>query len=98
MLRGPLGFGRSSRLHEPHLFSLGTDLPVVVEIVDAEEKIEAFLPILDDMMESGLVTLEKAQVLQYDRTRSSYLQRLKESPFQPHHAAPGSAGSGSPHR
>ena len=81
VLRGPLGFGQSTRLHEPHMLPLANDLPVVVEIVDAEDKIEAFLPVLDEMMESGLVTLEKARVLHYGRKRPGYLQRLKESFF-----------------
>lgn len=85
VLRGPLGFGVSRRMHQPHLFPLTLDLPVVVEIVDAEERIEAFLPVLDEMMESGLVTLEKARVLQYGRKRSGYLERLKERLF---HARP----------
>src|SRR5437764_10218442 len=65
VLRGPLGFGHSTRLHKGQLFPMTQDLPVVVEIVDSEEKINAFLPVLDGMMESGLVTVEKAQVLQY---------------------------------
>jgi len=81
VLRGPLGFGHSSRLHKPHL--LATDeRPVVIEICDSEEKIDAFLPVLDEMMESGLVTLERARVLQYGRKRSSYFKRLKESVLQ----------------
>ena len=81
VLQGPLGFGHSSRLHKPHF--LATDeRPVVIEICDSEEKINAFLPVLDEMMESGLVTLEKARVLQYGRTRSDYLKRLKESVLQ----------------
>jgi len=65
VLRGPMGFGHSSRLHTAKVLRLSEDLPMVVEIVDAEEKIDAFLPILDAMMQSGLVTLEKIQVLQY---------------------------------
>ncbi len=81
VLQGPLGFGHSSRLHKPHF--LATDeRPVVIEICNSEEKINAFLPVLDEMMESGLVTLEKARVLQYGRTRSDYLKRLKESVLQ----------------
>jgi uncharacterized protein len=78
VLRGPLGFGQSAKLHEAHLLSLTQDLPVVVEIVDGEEKINEFLPVLDDMMESGLVTLEAAKVLQYGKQRSGLLQRIKE--------------------
>ena len=65
VLRGPMGYGHSSRLHTAKILRLSFDLPIVVEIVDTEEKIMAFLPVLDGMMESGLVTLEKVQVLQY---------------------------------
>jgi PII-like signaling protein len=65
VLRGPMGFGHSSRLHTTKILRLAEDLPVVIEIVDTEEKIKAFLPILNDMMPSGLVTLVKIQVLQY---------------------------------
>ena len=69
VLRGPLGYGHSSRLHTTKLLELSSDLSYVVEIVDAQEKIDAFLPELDAMMiasgGSGLVTLERAQVLQY---------------------------------
>src|SRR6266851_558469 len=65
VLRGPMGFGHSSRLHTAKVLRLSEDLPVVVEIVDSEEKINAFLPLLDAMMASGLVTMEKVQVLQY---------------------------------
>ena len=72
VLRGPMGFGHSSRLHTAKILRLSEDLPMVVEIVDSEEKINAFLPELDKMMGSGLVTIERVQVLQYganDRTR-----------------------------
>jgi PII-like signaling protein len=65
VLRGHAGFGHSSRLHTTKILRLSEDLPVVVEIVDAKEKIDAFLPVLDGMMASGLVTLEKIKVLQY---------------------------------
>lgn len=65
VLRGPMGFGQSSRLHTAKILRLSEDLPLVIEIVDSEEKIRAFLPLLDSMMSSGLVTLEKVQVLQY---------------------------------
>ena len=65
VLRGHAGFGHSSRLHTTKILRLSEDLPVVVEIIDSPEKIEAFLPILDGMMSSGLVTSEKVQVLQY---------------------------------
>lgn len=65
VLRGPMGFGKSSRLHTAKILRLSMDLPLVIEIVDTEEKIRAFLPVLDQMFQSGLVTLEKVQVLQY---------------------------------
>lgn len=65
VLRGPMGFGHSSRLHTAKILRLSEDLPLVIEIVDSEEKINAFLPVLDGMMGSGLITLEKVQVLQY---------------------------------
>ena len=65
VLRGPMGFGHSSRLHTTRILRLSEDLPFVIEIVDSEQKINEFLPVLDTMMGSGLVTLEKVKVLQY---------------------------------
>ena len=65
VFRGPMGFGASSRLHTTKILRLSEDLPLVIEIVDSEDKINAFLPVLDGMMSSGLITLEKVQVLQY---------------------------------
>jgi len=65
VLRGPMGFGPSSRLHTAKILRLSEDLPMVVEIVDSQEKIDAFLPVLDAMMGSGLITIEKVTVLQY---------------------------------
>jgi uncharacterized protein len=65
VLRGPMGFGASSRLHTTKILRLSEDLPLVIEIVDSEENIDDFMPVLDKMMSSGLVTLEKVQVLQY---------------------------------
>ena len=67
VLRGHVGFGLSSRIHTTKILRLSQDLPIVVEIVDSKEKIDAFLPLLDTMMSSGLVTLEKVQVLQYGK-------------------------------
>ena len=66
VLRGPMGFGASSRLHTTKILRLSEDLPLVIEMVDSEEKIGDFLPALDKMMSggSGLITLEKVQVLQ----------------------------------
>ncbi len=65
VLRGPMGFGKSSRLHTAKILRLSMDLPLVIEIVDSEEKIQAFLPLLDEMMSGGLITLEKVKVIQY---------------------------------
>src|ERR1700734_4289907 len=65
VLRGPMGFGKSSRLHTAKILRLSTDLPLVIEIVDSEEKINLFLPILEKMIGGGLVTLEKVKVLHY---------------------------------
>ena len=65
VLRGPIGFGRSSHLHTAKILRLSQDLPIVIEIVDAEDKINAFLPTLQKLMGSGLVTMEKVKVLRY---------------------------------
>jgi PII-like signaling protein len=95
VLKGPIGYGHSTRFHQAHL--LATDeRPVVIEICDSEEKINAFLPALDEMMESGLVTLEKARVIQYGRKRSGYLERLKKSVRDQLHLAPPASGRSGP--
>jgi hypothetical protein len=65
VLRGPMGFGRHSRVHTAKLLELSTDLPVVIEIVDAEEKVEAFLPTVDELVSEGLVTLEAVRIVRY---------------------------------
>lgn len=65
VVRGAMGFGKSSHLHTTKILRLSIDLPLVIEIVDTEEKINAFLPTLDQMVTSGLITLEKARVLRY---------------------------------
>ena len=65
VLRGPMGYGKSSRLHTAKILRLSMDLPMVIEIVDSEEKIQSFLPTLDPMMTGGLVTLEKVRVMHY---------------------------------
>ncbi|CAN5343221.1 DUF190 domain-containing protein [soil metagenome] len=70
VLRGPMGYGHSSRLHTVKILRLSEDLPIVIDIVDSDEKIEAFLPVLDQMMGSGLVTLEKVRVLRYGAAQS----------------------------
>lgn len=65
VLRGPMGFGRHSRVHTAKLLELSTDLPVVIEIVDAQEKIDAFLPTVDELVTEGLVTLEAVRIVRY---------------------------------
>lgn len=65
VLRGPMGFGKSSRLHTAKILRLSMDLPLVIEIVDSDEKVQSFLPTLEKMIGGGLVTLEKIKVLQY---------------------------------
>jgi hypothetical protein len=65
VVRSSMGFGATSTLHTTKILRLSDDLPLIIEIVDSEEKIAAFLPLLDKMIESGLVTLEKVRVIHY---------------------------------
>jgi len=65
VLRGLMGFGAKSHLHTAKVLRLSEDLPIVIEIVDRAERIDAFLPVLDEMVADGLVTLERAQVITY---------------------------------
>lgn len=65
VLRGGMGYGKSSRIHTTKILRLSLDLPLIIEIVDSEEQINAFLPVLDTMMSGGLITLEKARVIYY---------------------------------
>jgi PII-like signaling protein len=65
VLRGPLGFGANSRLHATKILRLSEDLPVVIEIIDAKERIDEILPHIDVMVREGLVTLERVQVIHY---------------------------------
>ena len=65
VLRGPMGFGKSSRLHTAKILRLSMDLPVVIEIVESRENIDAFLPVLEGMMGGGLITLEDVRVIDY---------------------------------
>jgi PII-like signaling protein len=67
VLRSNLGFGAASRIHTAKILRLSDDLPLVIEIVDTEEKINSFLPILEPMMNRGLATLEKVSVLNFDK-------------------------------
>ena len=68
VVRGAMGYGKSSRLHTAKILRLSMDLPLVIEIVDSEQKINAFLPVLDGMMTGGLVTLEPVRVIHYRGT------------------------------
>ncbi len=65
VLRGPMGFGSSSRIHNANILDLSANLPLVIEIVDTEEKLRAFLHSIEDMKDIGLVTMEKVEVLHY---------------------------------
>src|SRR5919198_5872061 len=71
VLRGPMGFGKSSHLHTAKILRLSMDLPIVIEVVDSEQKVNAFLPVLDEMMGGGLVTLEKTKVIRYQDQEKS---------------------------
>jgi PII-like signaling protein len=65
VVRGVMGFGKHSTLHTAKILRLSEDLPMVIEIVDSAEKINEFLPVLDEMIKDGLVTVERIRVLQY---------------------------------
>jgi hypothetical protein len=71
VLKSTMGFGSTSRIHTAKILQLSTDLPIVIEIVDQPEKIDAFLPVLDGMMDGGLVTLENVRVIHYRAGRKS---------------------------
>jgi PII-like signaling protein len=80
VLRGPMGFGKSSRLHTTKILRLSSDLPLVIEIVDSEAHIQAFLPELNRMIGGGLVTLENVRVIEY---RSGTSPATDPAPRQP---------------
>jgi PII-like signaling protein len=69
VLRGPMGFGHSSQVHTAKILRLSENLPVVVEIIDTKEQIDSFLPMLDEMMIGGLVSLEDVRILRYGSDR-----------------------------
>ena len=71
VLRGPMGYGRSSHLHNANILRLSFDLPIIVEVLDQTSKIEAFLPELQKMMQGGLITIEKAHVFRYPNTKTT---------------------------
>lgn len=65
VLRGVAGFGASSTLHSEKVLRLSLDLPIIIEVVETEEAIQAVLPVLDEMIGGGLITLERARVIMY---------------------------------
>lgn len=71
VLRGPMGFGATSRLHTAKVLRLSEDLPIIIEIVDSRPKIEELLPHIDEMVQEGLVTLERVEVIKYRANPSS---------------------------
>ncbi len=71
VLRGPMGFGRSSHMHTAKILDLSMNLPVVVEIFETEEKVNAFLPLLDEMLTSGHVTMDRVKVMHYGNIPSA---------------------------
>src|SRR6478672_12016930 len=65
VLRGVIGFGAHSRLHTYKILRLSEDLPIVIEIVDAQEKIDAFIPQIDEIVQEGMITMETVRVIKY---------------------------------
>jgi PII-like signaling protein len=70
MLRGMMGYGAASRIHTAKILRLSEDLPIVVEIVDSKDKIESLLPMIDEMVQEGLVTLENVRVIKYRHSKT----------------------------
>jgi PII-like signaling protein len=70
MLRGMMGYGAASRIHTAKILRLSEDLPIIVEIVDSKEKIESLLPMIDEMVQEGLVTLENVRVIKYRHSKT----------------------------
>jgi uncharacterized protein len=68
VLRGPMGFGRSNRLHTAKILRLSFELPIIVEIVDTQDHIDRFLPALGELMSTGIVTLERVNVIRYGQS------------------------------
>ena len=67
VLHGAMGFGRHSRVRTAKLVELSSDLPLVVELVDSQEAVERFLPVVDELVQEGMVTVEKVTILDYSR-------------------------------
>lgn len=70
VVRGLMGFGAHSRLHAAHLLRLSDDLPIIIEIVDTKENLEKLIPFLDEVVEEGLITMEKVRVIKYRHNQS----------------------------
>ncbi len=70
-IKGFMGFGCKSHMHTTKLLELSQDLPIIIEIVDSQDKISAFLPALDEMVGEGLITLEKANVIMYRASKNA---------------------------
>ena len=71
VLRGPMGFGQSARIHNANILDLSANLPLVIEIVDAEPKLRAFAASLSGLKDVGLLTLEKVEVLHFGHAQSA---------------------------
>jgi hypothetical protein len=71
VFRGIMGYGAASRIHSIKLLRLSEDLPVMIEIVDTEEKINSILPFLDEVVHEGLITMEKVQIIKYRSGKSN---------------------------
>ncbi len=67
VIKGAMGYGVTSEVHSDRFLRLSSDLPVVVEVVDSEEKIDAVLPLIEGMFQGGLITLEKARVINFSK-------------------------------
>ena len=65
VIRGIMGFGANSRIHTTKLLTLSEDMPIIIEIVDTEEKIDSIMPFLDDVVQEGLITRERVNVIKY---------------------------------
>jgi PII-like signaling protein len=76
VLRGPMGFGAKSHLHTSKILRLSMDLPIVIEMVDSEENINKMIPLLDEMVQDGLVTLEDVRVLKYRAAPQTYESQI----------------------
>lgn len=78
VLRGVMGFGKNSRIHTSNILTLSTDLPLVIEIIDEEEKIRSFLPFVDETVQEGLVTLETVSIFKYTAPADSHSESTGE--------------------